>query len=174
MRIYLQRYEFVNRHILRLHYSNGGFLDVKKALDSGFIVQREKSIGFTTVKHTGILLGDCSHTNKRLVIHNHPNTGYADIVYMDEFAQGKPVYYEQEPCVNTPQQATFIGLNAVLKKIPYNGLKSNCQNLTNTACKNKSYSHDLDKIAENVLKGIGVGVMAFLGANIVSTLFDSK
>lgn len=47
------------------------------------------------VKHTGIMAGNDDY-GRPMVIHNHPDSGFATVVTFDEFANGKQVFYSEE------------------------------------------------------------------------------
>lgn len=160
----LTHYRFYQNGVLRLQYQNG-YRDIQLHQNSGKIVWRRKLRG--SIQHTGIELGQCIQTNEQLCIHNHPSQGQASIVSAAEFAQGENIYYENEPCINTPIEVLEIGLNAVIRKVPYRVVGSNCQNLTNGACKNVSYSQDLNKVLGGVA-AVGLGILALVGIEAAS------
>jgi hypothetical protein len=161
----LKSYTFIGNGVLRLYFHNG-HRDIQLSQDSGKIVWRHKLGG--SIKHTGIKLGVCTQTREQFYIHNHPDEGQASIVSAANFGQGKTIYYENEPCVNSPNQVIGVGLNAVIHEVPYRGLSSNCQNLTNGACKNNSYSQDLNKYLGGVILTLGLGVLALVGIEAAS------
>jgi deoxycytidylate deaminase len=140
-----------------LQYRNG-YRDIQLNQHSGKIVWRRKLRG--SIQHTGIELGRCRQTREQLYIHNHPNQRQASIVSAAEFGQGNPIYYENEPCVNTPLQVIEVGLSAVIQRVPYRVMSSNCQNLTNGACKNVSYSQDLNKVIGGVAAAVAIGFLS--------------
>lgn len=160
----LKQYMFYANGVLRLYFHDG-YRDVRLSENFGKIVWRYKLRG--TIKHTGIELGHCMHTGLMLYIHNHPRQGRASIVSAEEFAQRQTVYYENGPCVNTPQQVIEVGLNAVIQRVAYRVAKSNCQNLTNKACKNVSYSQDFNKYAG--LAAVFVGFLTILGIGVAAS-----
>lgn len=160
----LNRFHFYQNGVLRLWFQNG-YSDIQLSQNSGKIVWRYKLGG--SIQHTGIELGRCTQTGEQFYIHNHPDERQASIVSTAEFGQGKTIYYENEPCANTPRQVIEIGLNAVIQKVPYRVVGSNCQNLTNGACKNVSYSQDLNKVLGGVA-AVGLGILALVGIEAAS------
>lgn len=139
----LKRFIVLPNNILRLYFHDG-FRDFYLTKNSGKILGRPKQIVFTTVTHTGIELGVCCQTNQTAIIHNHPDKGYAHLVWFSEFAQNQPVTYQSEQCVNPPNVVISKGLNAVINQTPYRVVTSNCQTLTGDACDNKPKSSDAD------------------------------
>ena len=138
---------------------NKQMINIQLRNDSGKIIERPKYIvGNTYVSHTGIMLGTCLNTNNPLVIHNHPSTGNASIVSLDEYSDGQQVNYAEEGCTNPPNLVLESGLDDVFNQRPYKLFSSNCQHLTSKACNNKPRSKDL-----NTWLGVaGVGLVAGL------------
>jgi deoxycytidylate deaminase len=154
----LQDYASIENGNLRLYFHDG-YRDIQLSQNAGKIVWRYKN-GF--IQHTGIELGQCPQTREQFYIHNHPDEGRASIVSASDFRQGKEIYYENEPCVNTPNEVISMGLNAVIQQVPYRVMSSNCQNLTNGACKNVSYSQDKNKVLGGIA-ALGLGFLTLWG-----------
>jgi hypothetical protein len=128
--------------------------------DTGRIVWRYKNL----VKHTGVMAGKDEY-GRDMVIHNHPFSG-ATVVTFAEFADGKPVKYDNRPCTYDSYTVWRKAIESVNKGTSYSLLTSNCQHLTSNACHGRNESEDLEAFAKGVL---AVGAF-FLGASFLSSL----
>lgn len=139
----LYSYQYLSNDLVRLYFTNNTYRDVFLTQDYGKIIERSKKVGFTTVTHTGIVLGICTSTDKKIIIHNHPDVGYAHLTTLSEFAKNKRVVYQAGECINPPNIVIAKGLNAAINKVKYRPATSNCQVLTNGACNNNPSSPDV-------------------------------
>lgn len=76
-----------------------------------------------------------------------------------------PVFEYEKNCTNKPNEVIRKGLDSVINQVPYKILGSNCQNLTSSACQNKSTSPDADKWIGRALLG---GIAALLIGGVVA------
>jgi hypothetical protein len=122
--------------------------------DTGKVVYRSK--GFVT--HKGIMAGKDVY-GRSMVIHNHPDSGYATVVTYEEFANGKQVFYSDEECTFPQEQIWHRAIAAVNNKVPYRLFDSNCQHLTSHTCRGKKESEGLKAAASFALLRIGGGLL---------------
>ena len=160
----LKNYTFLSNNQIRLYFSNNTYRDVYLTEDSGRIVGYPKKLLFTTVTHTGIILGADVNSNQKIIIHNHPDVGYAHLIWFSDFAKKGRVTYQAEQCINPPKTVIAKALSATIRRVQYRPATSNCQNFTNSACYNKSYSPDLGRVLGGIA-AVGLGVLAIVGVS---------
>lgn len=118
--------------------------------NSGRIIFRDKIdtlMGFT---HPGIILGVNSR-GEEMVIHNHYQIGYPEIVTLKQFTLGSKYYFDPRKVFYNTKQIIERAIASWMEKKPYTWLTYNCQHFVNKVAANESRSEAIDKIADGAL-----------------------
>jgi len=106
------------------------FYNIELTYDSGKEIARTKDLLFT---HTGIILGKSKNTGRKIVFHNHPDSGPA-IVDFSTYANGFVSRYTERPS-DAWQIVLLRSFRQAESGADYKLMAYNCQDAT-------SYSRD--------------------------------
>ena len=129
--------------------------------NSGRIIYRDKVDTLMNVTHPGIILGQNSR-GEELVIHNHYQIGYAEIVTLKEFTLESKFFFDPRKVFYNTRVIIDRAIKSWKERKPYEWLTNNCQQFVNRVVTDKNFSEDIDKISERAL-WLG-GITSFLGA----------
>lgn len=119
--------------------------------DSGKEIVRQKDVFFT---HTGIVMGENIYTGKKMIFHNHPDSGPA-IVSLSKYAAGNDCYYTNKASDNY-QTVLIRSFQQLELGSNYNLMTYNCQDATSFSRAGQLKSH-----GRNNTLGL-VGVLALM------------
>ena len=118
--------------------------------NSGKIIYRDKVDTLMNVTHPGIILGKNSR-GEEMVIHNHYQIGYAEIVTLNEFTLGSRYFFDPRKVFYSKKIIIERAIESWKEKKPYEWLTNNCQQFVNRVVTNKNFSEDVDKISDGAL-----------------------
>lgn len=121
--------------------------------DSGSEISRPKDIFYN---HTGIILGKNKYTNKKMVFHNHPDSG-PSIVTLEKFSNNFKCHY-----TNRNSDSWELVLSRSFEQIEYGVdykmMEYNCQDATSYSREGVSSSEG----RKNTVAALGIIATLFL------------